>query len=436
MTDVLRQWETGQDNPEPIVNANFKVLEHMAVYAKDPDTTTGLTWGYLGGRWGGFTVADGTVVLTPSATNYVVVERATGDVSVSDVITNWNNAGAYARAYLLDVGVSTVTGDPADYRAGPGGVHGAAGSSGGVVSVVAGTGISVDNTDPANPVITATGGGGGGGGGGGRELLTAARTYYVRTDGSDANDGLTDASGGAFLTIQKAVDVVSQTLDMGAYQVTIQIKDGSYAAGAVLKPCVGTLTPIIQGNAVTPANVHVNIVAAATSAFICGNFLVGTFNTPGSPPSVWIVKSLKITCTQIAFWVNGAGNAIYHSGIDFGACTTAHIYATAGATIYAIGNYTISGSASNHIAAFSTGRVIHADLTVTFLANVTFTQFVILSSRGYFGASGQTYTLGGFTVTGQRYNVAQLAAIIGTGAVATYFPGSTAGAIATNGLYA
>lgn len=36
-------------------------------------------------------------------------------------------------------------------------------SGGGVESVVAGTGITVDDTDPANPIISATGGGGGGG---------------------------------------------------------------------------------------------------------------------------------------------------------------------------------------------------------------------------------------------------------------------------------
>lgn len=42
----------------------------------------------------------------------------------------------------------------------------------------------------------------------GRDLLTTNRTYYVRTDGSNSNNGLANTSGGAFLTIQKAIDTV------------------------------------------------------------------------------------------------------------------------------------------------------------------------------------------------------------------------------------
>lgn len=46
---------------------------------------------------------------------------------------------------------------------GPAGADGADGADGVMASVVAGTGIAVDNTDPANPVVSATGGGGSGG---------------------------------------------------------------------------------------------------------------------------------------------------------------------------------------------------------------------------------------------------------------------------------
>jgi len=43
-----------QDEAEVLVNEALETLEHQATYGKDPATTTGLTWGYYGGRWGGF----------------------------------------------------------------------------------------------------------------------------------------------------------------------------------------------------------------------------------------------------------------------------------------------------------------------------------------------------------------------------------------------
>ena len=110
-------------NPETQVNENFETLDHQSVYGKRHPVTTGLAWGFWGGRWGGIAIADGTVTLTNNATNHVVVLRSTGAVSVSTATTDWNNAGAYARVYRITTlsGVVTAT---EDHRAGPFGVHG------------------------------------------------------------------------------------------------------------------------------------------------------------------------------------------------------------------------------------------------------------------------------------------------------------------------
>jgi len=100
------------------VNENFETMSHMSVYGKRQSVTSGLTWGYYGGLWGGITVADGTVTLTNAATNYLVVARGTGAVSVSTAATNWNDGSGYARLYRLTTAGSVVTAAE-DHRAGP-----------------------------------------------------------------------------------------------------------------------------------------------------------------------------------------------------------------------------------------------------------------------------------------------------------------------------
>lgn len=121
---TLQQWITGDEAPESLVNENFIALEHIGVYAMNPATTTALTWGYLGGRWGGFAITTGTLTLANGATNYIVVLRSTGVISVSSTATNWNNTALYARVYKVVTAGGVVTGTPEDHRAGAYGVHG------------------------------------------------------------------------------------------------------------------------------------------------------------------------------------------------------------------------------------------------------------------------------------------------------------------------
>lgn len=134
-------------------NENFDSVSPAGLYGRNPATTTGLTWGYLGGEFGAVSPANGTVSLAASTTNYIVAHRTTGVVSSATNMTNWLNIGTYLQLYQVVTGASTVTSYVDRRRAIGAGV---------VFSVVAGTGITVDSTDPANPIINATGGGGGG----------------------------------------------------------------------------------------------------------------------------------------------------------------------------------------------------------------------------------------------------------------------------------
>lgn len=58
-----------------------------------------------------------------------------------------------------------------------------------------------------------------------RQVLTADTTYNVSTTGSDAGDG---SAGNPWLTIQHAVGVISSTVDLNGFNVTIQLADGTY----------------------------------------------------------------------------------------------------------------------------------------------------------------------------------------------------------------
>lgn len=113
---------SGQASAEVPINENFAGMLHQETYAKNPVTSSGLTWGYWGGRWGGFSVAAGTLTLT-NATHYIVVARATGAISNSTSSANWDNLLEYARVYKVVASGGVVT-STEDHRAGTGGVHG------------------------------------------------------------------------------------------------------------------------------------------------------------------------------------------------------------------------------------------------------------------------------------------------------------------------
>ena len=117
-----------QANPEVPINENMEALGQAFTFSKKAATTTGLTFGFNGGPYDGDTIADATVLLTGSATNYLVVERATGTVSAATTTTNWDDTEDYGRMGIAVCSGSAIT-SYADQRWSPGGIFagGAAG---------------------------------------------------------------------------------------------------------------------------------------------------------------------------------------------------------------------------------------------------------------------------------------------------------------------
>jgi hypothetical protein len=66
-----------------------------------------------------------------------------------------------------------------------------------------------------------------------REVLTGSRTYFVRVDGDNSNTGLVDSAGGAFLTVQKAINEAAE-LDFNGLTVTIEVGAGTFVGNAAV----------------------------------------------------------------------------------------------------------------------------------------------------------------------------------------------------------
>jgi len=113
-TTNLDTISSSQASKEITANALFDAASAATTYGRRASTTTGLTWGYYGGNVtiaaGTMSqIANGTVSLTASQTNYLVAAKSSGAVSVSTTTTNWNDTDAYWRLYSIVAGASSVT---------------------------------------------------------------------------------------------------------------------------------------------------------------------------------------------------------------------------------------------------------------------------------------------------------------------------------------
>lgn len=201
-----------------------------------------------------------------------------------------------------------------------------------------------------------------------RDLLRSlTRSYYVRTDGNDANTGLADNGAGAFLTLEKAL-TVAQSCDLIDSTVNIYVRAGTYTPDATITGTpaynsrFGIANPInIIGDYTTPANVVLNgrITAIAGGRFSIGGFDMSSLTAGWACLTATGVGS-KFTIVGPMRWgqMSSTGDHITASnggswdeagtpGVDisyiYGGCQN-HYHWTEGCVVKASGNVVIIGS--------------------------------------------------------------------------------------------
>lgn len=252
-----------------------------------------------------------------------------------------------------------------------------------------------------------------------REKLTAARTYYVRTDGSDSNNGLANTSGGAFLTIQKAVDVCA-AIDLGIYDATIMVGAGTWTAATTLKTLVGAGKVIIRG-----ANADMTSTVVHTTGASCFS---GAF--AGRYQFEWM--RLQTTTSGYCISAFGGGAAVEWANVDFGPCSQAHVTCVSGARAESVGTYKISGGGYAHASAYDNATIQLGAYTTTITGTPAFSGGFVVSDRGSSAvAVGPSFS---GSATGTRYRATLNGTIITLGGE-TFLPGNAAGFKNSGGQY-
>jgi hypothetical protein len=250
-----------------------------------------------------------------------------------------------------------------------------------------------------------------------REVLTAARTYYVRTDGSNSNTGLVDSAGGAFLTGAKAISVIIG-LDLNGFNATIQFGDGTFTTALGVNPAPVGGRIIINGNG-----------AANTLIQVTGNNCL-VVNAP-TQVTVQNIKFSTVTAGQCLLALGAGSRILIGSGVELGACASAQLYTENGGEIASQSSFTISGSARYWAFAIVGGVINIGNCTVTLSGTPAWsTTGILFDSTGAISIYNSTFS---GSATGKRYTGTGNAVLnsYGAGTAATFFPGNSNGTLGT-----
>ncbi len=277
--------------------------------------------------------------------------------------------------------------------------------------------------------------------GGRSNILNADLTLYVRTTGSDSNDGLTPTT--AFATVQHAMAVAYDTLQLNGRILTVDIGSGSFSGAWISSPLVGQRSGW---------NLY---FAGAGKGSTTINDPTGCFILEAGAGSV--ISNLRMTSTGGDQWADGTCIMCHDSQVagfdlDFGPANGTgqafgdQIHSSVGSHV-TLGTvdkdyfYNISGGGGRAFASCYAGSLVtmwNAKFTVTGTPAYS-AAFVASwggsSIEGFLVAPGTGTAFSG-SATGTRYAVDGVSNIRTTpgGAPPNFFPGSLPGSVINNNL--
>lgn len=356
------------------VNDLFAAASPATLYAQNPTTTTGLTWGYLGGRYKSTLIANATLTLTASATNYIVAAKATGAVSVSTTNTNWNNSTDFERLYLVVTGASAIT-SYEDHREG---IGSSAAGGGGLTHWEDGVNTAVPND--TRPVV-----------------LLRAKNAAADVDAALMPKGLGAivaqvadnlASGGAKRGL-RAFDMQmfredSLQVAQGAYSVLVSGRSnrvqGDYSClvgGQFNRALTGQYISMLGGQDNNASGSHSVIVGGSTNTNSGANgFIGGGFGNNVSG--------------QNAVVAGGEGNTANAKDSAIMGGRSAHVLGVIGAEAYSSGQFTVNGDAQRRrfILRITTTTATAATLATDAGAAATINQVVLFYNTSAYAVRG------------------------------------------------
>jgi hypothetical protein len=225
-----------------------------------------------------------------------------------------------------------------------------------------------------------------------RSRLLADINFYVRPDGSDANTGLANTSGGAFRTIQKAIDTAFASLDWSGFNVYVNVAAGTFTDPVIVTgKAVGQYgggTLMIIGDQTTPANCIVSTTAA--DAFTI---------TKGAAVTIAGFKvqtAISGNCVKCLF-----KSRLTLGAMEYGACAGYHIQTAYQSFTETIASYKISGAAAAHFYTVLSSVLEVVGITITLTGTPSFsTAFLVGAVNSYSHLVSVTFS---GSATGQRF---------------------------------